>query len=225
MLDNTQDIVCDNQNSGQLQQEEEVGVGGKKNILEKMPNNVKYPVVSFFVALFTYSFMKVFIPSGAGYYLECLLAAALSGVALFAISKVVYRNNSRIEFGSSVFYWIFLFMTINMIGEYFSPSSKTEDVIPSVIQESHTVRVDVLYPGVTVLELKTGEESNWLAFPPDGLWDYSIASPDYDYVIKFSDGTSYQGGPSTVIPEKNHAQFKIVANKAQFITVNVKQKT
>lgn len=222
MLDSTQDIVCDNNsNSVQPQQEEVID---KKNILEKMPNNVKYPLVSFFVALFTYSFMKVFIPSGAGYYLECLLAAVLSGVALFAISKVVYRNNSRIEFGSSVFYWIFLFMTINIIGEYFSPTSKTEDVTSPVIQESYAVRVDVLYPGITVLDLKAGQESSWLAFPSDGLWDYSIASPDYDYVIKFSDGTSYQGGPSTVIPEKNHAQFKIVANKAQFITVNVKQK-
>mgnify|MGYP001060446407 CR=1 FL=1 len=78
-----------------------------------------------------------------------------------------------------------------------------------------------LEPGTHVFELEAGEVTPWRAAPngKNNLCGYS--SESYDYIIIFSDGTSYPGGPDTRIPEKHNVFWKIKANSKQTVYVTI----
>lgn len=69
--------------------------------------------------------------------------------------------------------------------------------------------------------LKTGQETPWLSFPPCSKFRYSVSSQNYSYKIIYSDGTSYDGGPDVFIPEKTYPSFKIIAKGDELVTVKV----
>jgi hypothetical protein len=78
-----------------------------------------------------------------------------------------------------------------------------------------------LGPGTHIFELEAGEETPWRGSPSGRTNACGYSSESYDYTIIFSDGTSYPGGPSTVIPEKKNLFWKVRAHSQQTLYVTI----
>lgn len=99
------------------------------------------------------------------------------------------------------------------------PVQPTQPASPLVKTQPKSI---VLQNGNTYqFSLKPGEETPWLSFPKCSHSDYFISSPNYNYKIIYSDGTSYNGDPNIVIPEKKYSSFKILAKGEEVVTIKV----
>lgn len=101
------------------------------------------------------------------------------------------------------------------------PVQPTQPVPPAKASSKQS-QSQVLKLGNTYqFDLKTGQETPWLSFPPCSKFRYSISSSNYSYKIIYSDGTSYDGGPDVFIPEKTYPSFKIIAKGDELVTIKV----
>jgi hypothetical protein len=76
--------------------------------------------------------------------------------------------------------------------------------------------------GTYVFNLKADSSTGWLGFSEGRIVDVSYSSPDYNYILNYSDGTSYHGGRDAIVPEKRHCYVNVVAKTNQFVTMVVK---
>ncbi len=103
----------------------------------------------------------------------------------------------------------------------FASASNRNDEIEQTRPSQSKIDFLRLEPGTHIFELEAGEVTPWRAAPngKNNLCGYS--SESYDYIIIFSDGTSYPGGPDTRIPEKHNVFWKIKANSKQTVYVTI----
>lgn len=74
-----------------------------------------------------------------------------------------------------------------------------------------------------VYELQAGESTPWRGFQPNKRSKFVISDEhgDYNFTIYFLDGSSYQGKPNLVIPEKTKSILRVEANSPQTLYVHV----
>jgi hypothetical protein len=93
-----------------------------------------------------------------------------------------------------------------------SVDSQPAQIEPMIIRNSVT----------KVFDLKAGQSTGWIGFEEGRTADVSYSSPDYDYFLIYSDGTSYKCSRNAVIPEKYHCYVNIKANSNQLVTMVIK---
>lgn len=114
---------------------------------------------------------------------------------------------------------IILILAIIIISSFVLSSDNKATISEQKNSLATEVEIEILPIGTKVFSMEAGQETRWLVFPEGRIGRYKIASPNFEYTIKFSDGTEYQGSANGVIPDKDHPQFKIYSKVKQFITV------
>lgn len=189
-----------------------------KNLKEnKRVTDLIKMVIIFAISLGIYIGAVAILPAGMSYFVRHLVAVIICLLFLWGYS-IIQKEPSA--YGGAIIIFLVLFFIFNVSSHYFINNDK-DSSNSKEINISKEVRVETLNYGSTVFDMKAGEGTGLLSLPEGVVTHFVVASPSYDYIIEFSDGTSYRGSATGFIPEKQHPQFQIRAMSDQFVTITV----
>jgi hypothetical protein len=156
--------------------------------------------------------------SEIGFLWQELIKMAVAFLILGAIASL--SKESKIGLVVAIF--VVLISLVNIVNHDFSEDRTKKVAEEGIKYDRSKADYRLLYPGKTyAYELQAGEETPWRSVPEGKKYGYGMYSESYDYIIIYSDGTTYPGGSDTKIPHKEHMFFKVRANSEQTVFITV----
>lgn len=171
-----------------------------------------------FVAFCIYEISLWVLSSGMGYFVRHLIALI---ICLFFLWAYSIAQKEKTETGRAVVVFLLLFFVCHIANHYFI-SKPEEKNLPGRTEKIGLEIKMIEQSGTYVFDLKAGSSTGWLGFSDGKVADVSYSSPDYNYRLNYSDGSSYDGGKDVIVPEKNHCYVNILAKTNQYLTMTVR---
>ena len=175
-------------------------------------------ILALIIAYLVYTIGVKATPGNMSYFLKNLIGLILSLMFLWGFQSVTSGKPGQ---GKSVVIFMLMIFVYNLAN---APDDggkmSSNNQVGNNLNAINALIID--QSGTYVYKLKAGQSTGWIGFSEGRIADVSYSSPDYHYVLNYSDNTSYPGGKDTIIPEKNHCYVNIVAKTDEFVTMMVK---
>lgn len=219
----------------------------KKRMSEKIENimgkNVTYFIFSLIVSSSYFISLMFICNDMSSFFLRACISLFITLFCLLALSSPFKSGRSAAPIVLFIFAIFFLTLILHYSKGWFpnpgqvskieivdESNKKNKDEIEDVQKEADNDEVKkskdiVLSLGINTFSLKKSEESEWIRFPEDGDFTYSVNSSNEEkFSITFEGGESYYGWEDIKISNKHNPRFKLTSFDGKEITVNVKEK-
>lgn len=173
-------------------------------------------VILFITAFIIYSVCVKILPDNMSFLVRHMIALIIGLLFLWGYNVA---QKEKTETGKATVVFLFLFFVYNISSHYFITDSSEAAFAEGETQIGLQAKI-IKRSGTYVFDLKAGEATGLMGFEEGRIADVTYSSPDYDYILNYSDGTSYTHRDN--VPVKKHCYVNIVANTHQLVTMDVK---